>query len=180
MMPDLRKFTMSLGGESNSYPLMERRYPSRKRNKQKKKEAKEDQELDFASKIGTQVGMIAPDFTCISVKGDIIISSNLHDRTVIIANSCGCGGDKLSTETFHEIEKTFGNKIYALRLDFGIERGLEGWHIDMEEEYNRDVYNKYRNAYCSRISYVIGKNGRIIDTFMITDWKPVLFGIIYD
>src|SRR5258706_5315202 len=137
-------------------------------------------EMDFASKVGTQVGMIAPDFYCLSVKGDTIISTNLHDRVMIIANSCGCGGDKLSTEAFYEIRKTFGDKIYALRLDSEIERGLEGWHIDMEEKYNRDIYNKYRNAYCSRISYVIGKNGRIIDKFVITDWRSFLSGSICD
>lgn len=137
-------------------------------------------EADFASKVGTQVGMIAPDFNCVSVKGDTISSYNLRDRVVIVANSCACAGDKLSTEAFFEIRKTFEDKIYILRLDSKIESGLEGWHIDTEEKYNGDIYNRYRKAYCSRISYVIGKNRRIISKFEITDWKSFLLGNIYD
>jgi hypothetical protein len=131
-------------------------------------------EKDFQSRIGNQVGMIAPEFDCISVSGDTISSSSLNDKVMIIANSCGCGGDIESTEAYFNILKSYGNKIYALRLDSKIDKSLEGFHIDMDHEFNKDLYQKYRNEYCSRTCYVIGRNNRIIDRFPIQDWDRYL------
>lgn len=135
-------------------------------------------EINFDKIIGTQVGMIAPEFTCKTVSGDTIVSSGLHDRIMIIANSCGCGGDSLSTQAYYDMRKTYGNYIHILRLDSKINNGSEGLQIDMVEEFNGDIYNKYRNAYCSRICYVIDTNNRIIDKFHINDWKSNLQGHI--
>ena len=131
-------------------------------------------ERNFENKIGTQIGMIAPEFNSISVVGDTIRSSALHNRNTVIANSCGCGGDQVSTNAFSDISKKYGDKANILHLDSKIENGLEGIHIDMEEKYNEDIYNKYRKTYCSRICYVIDENNRIIDKFMITDWESFL------
>ena len=108
-------------------------------------------EINFNKIIGTQVGMIAPEFTCKTVSGDTIISSNLHDRIMIIANSCGCGGDSLSPQAYYDMRKEYGNNIYVLRLDSKIDKGLDGLQIDIAEKINNDIYNKYRNEYCSRI-----------------------------
>ena len=131
-------------------------------------------EKDFNKETGTQVGMIAPDFECLSVAGDTVRSSTLNDRIMVIANSCGCGGDQYSTEACYDILKEFGDKIHILHLDSKIDKGLEGFHIDMEEKFNSDIYYKYRNTYCSRICYVIDKNNRIIDRFPVSDWKSYL------
>jgi len=131
-------------------------------------------EKDFDKEIGTQVGMIAPEFTCKTVAGDTVRSSALHDRIMVIANSCGCGGDQLSTQAYYDMRQEYANNIHVLRLDSKIDNGLEGFQIDMEQEFNRDIYNKYRNAYCSRMCYVIGKNNRIIDKFPVSNWKSDL------
>ena len=104
-------------------------------------------EHDFDKLIGIQVGMIAPDFTCLTVSGDTIKSTSLHDKIMIIANSCGCGGDIKSTEAYYEILNKYGDKIHILRLDSRIDKDLEGNHVDMENKFNKDIYNKYRNAY---------------------------------
>ena len=122
--------------------------------------------------------MIAPEFDGITVAGDTINSLTLHDRVIVIANSCGCGGDKISTEAYNKMEKTFGNNIHILHLDSNIEKGLVGLHIDMKEKYNKDIYKIYRKQFCSRITYVIGKNNKIIDKFKITDWESILPKII--
>jgi hypothetical protein len=131
-------------------------------------------EKDFDKEIGTQVGMIAPEFTCKTVAGDTVSSSALHDRILVIANSCGCGGDQLSTKAYYDIRQLYANNIHVLRLDSKIDKGLEGLQIDTEQEFNRDIYNKYRNAYCSRMCYVIDKNNRIIDKFPVSSWKSDL------
>ena len=58
---------------------------------------------------------------------------------------------------------------------YGIKNGLEEkCQIDMTEKYNKEIYNNYRKAYCSRVAYVIGSNKRIVDKFDITDWKNFL------
>lgn len=137
-------------------------------------------EANFSDKVGTQIGMIAPEFVCLSTEGDTIISFNLQNKPIIVANSCGCGGDTLSTEAFFNIENTFGDKLYALRLDSEIKSGLDGWNIETKEVYNKDIYNKYRQAYCSRTAYVIGIDKRIHDKFYITDWESFLPKHIHD
>lgn len=131
-------------------------------------------EQGFDKKIGTQVGMIAPEFICKTVSGDTVKSSILHDKIIIVANSCGCGGDKTSTEAYYEILREYGDIVHTLRLDSHIDEDLEGLQIDMDDEFNRDIYNKYRNAYCSRICYVIDEENKVIDKFPIYNWKSNL------
>lgn len=131
-------------------------------------------EKHFDKEIGTQVGMIAPEFICKTVAGNIVSSSALHDRIIVIANSCGCGGDQLSTGAYYEMKKEYADHIHILHLDSNIDKDQEGLQIDMEEEFNKDIYNKYRNEYCSRMCFVIGKNNRIIDKFPVSKWKSDL------
>lgn len=135
-------------------------------------------ESNFNRIIGTQVGMNAPEFTCYTVSGDTIVSSILHDRILIIANTCGCGGDSLSTQAYYEMRKEYENNIYLLRLDSKIDKGSDGLQIDVEEEFNVDIYKKFRNEYCSRMCFVIDKNGRIIDKFPVNNWRSNLPGLI--
>lgn len=128
-------------------------------------------EKNFEKLTGTQIGMIAPEFTCQTVSGDTIKSSNLHDKSIIILNSCGCGGDRFSTQAYYDIREKYPNDTYIIRLDSGIDKNLDGFQIDTEEKFNGDIYQKYRNAYCSRICYLINKDGRIEDKFDVSDWE---------
>ena len=131
-------------------------------------------EKNFENKIGIQVGMLAPQFTFKSTSGDTISTSLLHDKPLIIANSCGCGGDIKSPQAYNEIRETYENDAYVLRLDSFSKKTSDKWSINMEDEYNKDCYYKFRQEYCSRICYVIGQNQRILDKFLTTDWKKNL------
>lgn len=131
-------------------------------------------DMSFTTKTGTQVGMIAPEFFCKTVSGDTINSSTLHDKRIIIANSCGCGGDSLSTKAYYDILEEFSRDSYVFRLDSKIKKDNKGFQIDVNESFNIDIYRKYRNEYCSRICYVIGMNNRIIDKFPTTSWRHSL------
>ena len=131
---------------------------------------------NFSTQIGTQVGIKAPDFTAISTTGDTIISTDMNDKPILIANSCGCGGDIRSLEAYDEMNEQYGNRAYMINIDTG-KRGLdgeEGIYIDMEDENNIDLINHYRREYCSRVCYVIDVNYTVIDKFFITDWKDIL------
>ena len=133
-------------------------------------------EQDFSSQTGTQLGIKAPDFTAISTTGDTIISTSMNDKPMLIANSCGCGGDIRSLDAYDEMNKQYGNRAYMINIDTG-ERGLdteEGIYIDREDENNINLVNHFRRRYCSRVCYVIDVNYTVIDKFEITDWKDVL------
>lgn len=127
-------------------------------------------EKNFDKKVGLQVGMIAPGFTCFTVSGDTLRSAALHDKLLVIANSCGCGGDEVSAQAYYDMRKEFPG-IHVIRLDSDISKGAEGFQVDISENINNDIYNKYRNTYCSRMCYVIGTNNRIVDKFPVSEWK---------
>lgn len=131
-------------------------------------------EEKFENQVGTQVGMIAPEFECVSTEGDTINSAKLINKMIIIANSCGCGGDRKSTDAYYKITEKYIEEAHVLHLDSNIKKESSGLHIDMENKYNKAIYNQYRGAYCSRMCYVISKNNRIIDKFEITDWESAL------
>ena len=131
-------------------------------------------ERNFNKMVGTQVGMLAPKFTCMTVSGDTIKSTDLNDRIMIITNSCGCGGDKESTNAYYDMRNKYPNEIHILRLDSKIEKIADGLQVDVDEKFNKDIYDKYRSAYCSRICYVIDKSNRIIDKFPSYAWESNL------
>ena len=133
-------------------------------------------EKNFDKKIGSQIGMLAPEFTVVSTQKDTIKSSDFHDKITLIANSCGCGGDKASTQAYYDIQSAYPN-MNILHVDSNIKKTDNGFHIDVENDFNKDFYQKYRGQYCSRICYVIGKNNRILDTFVIYNWKTALGNI---
>ncbi|QEE51180.1 hypothetical protein FUA48_16875 [Flavobacterium alkalisoli] len=129
----------------------------------------------FIKKTGTEVGMLAPAFSATTTTGSIINSTDLHDKILIIVNSCGCGGDVASTKAFFDISNKYGSKVHVIRMDSAIKERKTGTiQIDTELEANKDIYTKYRETYCSRICYVIGKDNRILDKFIVTDWKTDL------
>ena len=129
---------------------------------------------NFNLKIGTQKGMIAPEFKAKTITGKAIESSVFQDKITVIANSCGCGGDIESTKSYYNMEEMYGNKINIIHVDSDIDQSSNGIHIDSEKEFNKDFYKKYRQKYCSRISYVIGKNKRVLDKFNINKWETFL------
>tara|TARA_R110000868_G_scaffold71713_1_gene209666 strand:+ start:2565 stop:3743 length:1179 start_codon:yes stop_codon:yes gene_type:complete len=133
---------------------------------------------NFKSKIGTQKGMIAPSFEVITMSGDTLTNSDLQDKLTVIANSCGCGGDKESTEAFFEMERTFGKQMTILHVDSDIKMSDIGIHVDSQEKFNKYFYDNYRKEYCSRLCYVIGKDNRILEKFAINKWKTILPKII--
>jgi hypothetical protein len=133
-------------------------------------------EHDFSAQTGTQVGIKAPAFTAISTTGDTIVSSNMHDKPLLIANSCGCGGDMRSLEVYDEMIRQYGKQAYMINIDTG-RRGLdqeEGIYIDMEDEDNMDLVNNFRSEYCSRICYLIDVNNTVVGKFNVIDWRDEL------
>jgi peroxiredoxin len=128
-------------------------------------------EHNFENRTGTQVGMKAPEFNCISVDGDTINSITLHDKGIIIVNMCGCGGDTESIEEYNKIKSRYGETFHIFGLDSQFDNETGGVLINTENPYNKEVYEIYRKNYCSRMTYVIGKNRKIRNKFSTKNWQ---------
>ena len=128
----------------------------------------------IAEKTGTQLGMKAPSYSVVSTAGEKLTNEQFQDKVTLIANSCGCGGDVESTKAVSEIKNEFGDAIYVLQMDSGIKEKLNTYQIDSEVKENKVFYETYRKQYCSRLVYVIGTDGRIVDKFNIKNWKKAL------
>lgn len=131
-------------------------------------------EPDFNKKTGLQKGMLAPAFEAITTDGTSINSSNLHDQPIIIANSCGCGGDTESTTSYEEMYNTYNSKAHVFHLDNHIKNPGSGIHIDTEKKENKLIDSLYRQQYCSRWAYLIGPDNRILNKFELYDWEQEL------
>ncbi len=129
-------------------------------------------ENDFEKKIGVQVGSIAPSFEFISNSGDTINSSVYKGKDYLIANVSGCS--PRSYDVFKDICSSVDNALKVIGVDSGIKDGLEGLLIDVENNYNSDFYEYFRNAYSSYDCYLVGDDGRIKDRFRIFDWESYL------
>ncbi len=127
-----------------------------------------------ASAIGNQAGMLAPEFKAVTTAGDTLYGGGASDRPTVIANSCGCGGDVESTQAFQDIRRAYGDKIYALRIDSEIRGQPDGWNVDIENPFNDELYNSFRQTFCSRIGYLLGQDGRILERFDIMQWHIAL------
>lgn len=130
-------------------------------------------EKDFSSKIGTQVGMIAPSFKCKTTEGEFIDSDNIKEK-LLLANISGC--TSTSYDKYNQLISAYSDIFYILGIEFGISTKIKGKLVDVEDEYNKDLYEKYRRAYSCYDCYLINTEGRIIDKFDIFSWEKNLQG----
>jgi len=65
-------------------------------------------------------------------------------------------------------------KLKIVGVNYGIRENLGGIMVDIEDKYNLEFYNNYRNAYSSYECLLIDKKGKIIDKFDVFDWKKNL------
>lgn len=128
-------------------------------------------EDDFPSKTGIQVGLKAPEFTCIAQNGDTVRSADLKDKGLIIVNMCGCGGDYESVQAYNEILSELGEEYHVLGVDDQFFSETKGLLINSGDPFNEEFYKNYRQMYCSRTTYVIDKDFRIETRFVTTDWQ---------
>lgn len=131
----------------------------------------------FESKKGTQLGMLAPDFTCKTYAGDTLNSINLHEKPLLIANISGCTSRSFSV--YSKMCNEYGNQLTVIGLTPHITKDYGGILADTEEPFNKGLYDHYRHAYSSYTCYLIGTDNRIKDIFSVFDWEshlPPFFG----
>jgi len=129
-------------------------------------------ENDFESLFGTQVGMLAPEFSFKSYVGDTIRSTDLHAKPLLIANISGCTSRSFSVYT--EMSAKYADQLFVLGLTPHIAKDYGGTLADTEDPFNKEIYDIYRHAYSSYTCYLIGTNNRIIDKFSVFNWESHL------
>ncbi|NJK96136.1 MAG: redoxin domain-containing protein [Bacteroidales bacterium] len=142
-------------------------------------------ENDFKSKIGTQVGMIAPDFNCKTIDGDSLTLNQYTGKYVLLINVTACWSKVSSYECFRDLTASYKGKFDIIGLDNSPvtlknnikSLNLQGKFIIVDEN---KMLKKYRPMYCSRTCFLINPEGRIVDKFEIFDWKSNLGNIFGD
>ncbi|MCX6223124.1 MAG: hypothetical protein NTZ69_19350 [Bacteroidia bacterium] len=141
-------------------------------------------ESDFGSKIGTQTGMLASDFTCKSIDGDSIRLKDYKGKFLLLINVSACWSKESSYKCYKDLTEAYRGKLEFLCIDKSpiflsnniTELNLSGKFIDANEN---KMIQAYRPEYCSRTCFLINPDGRIADKFEIFDWKSkmeLLFG----
>ncbi|AOW10029.1 hypothetical protein EM308_11190 [Flavobacterium gilvum] len=143
-------------------------------------------ENNVGSKVGTQVGFIAPTFNCRTIDNDSILSSNYKRKYMLLANVSPCWSEKSSYEYFKELSEAYGSQISILGIDNSpniLEQNIKNLKLNgpfVIADNNPTIKNSYRKDFCSRTCFLINPEGRIIDKFEIDDWKTRLKETIGD
>ena len=141
-------------------------------------------ESDFNGKIGTQVGMIAPDFNCKTIEGDSVRFKDFKGKYLLLINVSVCYSKESSYKCYKDLTEAYRGKLEFLGIDKSPvflrnnikELKLTGKFINGNEN---KMIQAYRPEFCSRTCFLINPDGRIADKFEIFDWKTkmeLLFG----
>ena len=137
-------------------------------------------EKNIGDKIGTQVGFLAPDFTCHTIKSDSIALKSYRGKYLLLANLTGCYSPISSYEHFKNLFNTYASKIEIIGIEYSaedLEKNLINTDIPGKfiiAEGNRSIQNNYRKDSSSRTCFLINPKGRIVDKFDISQWKQIL------
>jgi peroxiredoxin len=137
-------------------------------------------ETNFDKEIGTQVGMMAPEFNCHSIDGDSISLNNYKGKYLLLINVSACWSKISSYKCYLDLTETFKNKFEFIGIDdspIALENNIKDLKISSRFVIAPDnpmIRKSYRPDVCSRTCFLIGPDGRIIDNFEIFDWEAVL------
>ncbi len=122
---------------------------------------------NFRNYVGTQVGMIAPDFQVKTVSGEILKKES--DQSTILANVTACTMD--TYEQFREMAAALHGRMQVIPIESGISKHLPDNMVNAEDPFNEQFSRTYRDAYSSSECLLISNEGRILNKFYIRDWK---------
>ncbi len=127
---------------------------------------------DFDKKVGVQIDALAPDFEFVSLGLDTFSNNDFDKDFLLICNFSGC--TRRSYDVFKDLVEADIENLSVVGIESGLNVDLGGVTLDVEDPFNEDMYKKYRNWYSSYDSYLIDREGRIVDKFSIFDWEDHL------
>ena len=129
-------------------------------------------EPDFDKKVEVQIDALAPDFEFVSLTGDTLTKNSFEEDFLLITNFSGC--TPRSYEVYQDILAAELENFSIIGIESGLSVDLGGVTLDVEDPFNEDIYKKFRSWYSSYDTYLIDKDGRIVDKFAIFDWEDHL------
>lgn len=126
-------------------------------------------EPNFDKKVGVQIDALAPNFEFVSFEGDTLSKDDFEEDFLLITNFSGC--TQRSYDVYQDLLAADIDNMAIIGLESGLSVNLGGITLDVENPFNEDMYEKYRNWYSSYDSYLIDREGRIVDKFSIFNWK---------
>lgn len=138
-------------------------------------------EDNFEDKVGTQIGMIAPDFKGHTIHGDTVSKNEYTGSYLLLANVSSCWSPISSYKCYKDLTEAYSQKIIILGIDNSpnfLQQNIKNLNLSgkfiIAEDNNSSIQKKYRPDFCSRTCFLISPEGRIIDKFEIFDWEKSL------
>ncbi|MBN2814491.1 MAG: hypothetical protein JXQ80_10475 [Bacteroidales bacterium] len=137
-------------------------------------------EEHFAEKTGTQIGMIAPDFSFNSIDNDTVSLGDYKGKYLLIINVTACWSRVSSYKHYKDLTEACAGNLEFLGIDYSLKNlqkpiedfNLKGKFVIAED--NNLIQYSYRPDYSSRVCYLINRAGRIESKFEIGDWEEYL------
>ncbi|MGZ2369322.1 peroxiredoxin family protein [Ancylomarina sp. YFZ004] len=138
-------------------------------------------EDDFKNKVGTQVGMLAPEFTCKTLDNQSRSLKNYKGSYLLLANLSSCWGYAESYTHYKAIGEQYASQLRRIGIDYEDrnliqkikELKLKGEFV-IAEANKGSFQEAFRPGYSSRNCFLIDPDGRIVSRFDIENWKSVL------
>lgn len=127
---------------------------------------------DFDKKEAVQIDALAPYFEFVSLNGDTLTKDSFEEDFLLIANFSAC--TRRSYDVYQDLLDAELENFSIVGMESGLSVDLGGITLDVENPFNDGIYKKYRSWYSSYDSYLIDKDGRIVDKFSIFDWEDHL------
>ena len=127
---------------------------------------------NYEEQVGTQVGLLAPDYSFVTLSGDTLSSSTLKNKRVLFANISGC--TSTSYQMYKDMVKATGDRLFIVGIELKVNKELGGNLVDVTNPFNKGFYDTFRKAYSTYDCYLIGPDGRIANKFSVFDWKKYL------
>jgi peroxiredoxin len=137
-------------------------------------------EKDVSTKIGTQVGFLAPDFDCRTIEGDSISLKDYKGKFLLLINVSACWSEISSYKCFLDLTETYKNRLEYMGIDdspIALQNNIKDPGVASKFVIAPDnpmIRKWYRPDVCSRTCFLINPDGRIIDNFEVFDWETVL------
>lgn len=137
-------------------------------------------EKDIIHKVGTQVGFVAPEFSCHTGENDSITLRNYKGKYLLLVNVSAEGPVSTSYEEYKKLYKSYGSRLAILCIDSSpddLEKNIHKYDLSgkfLVAEKNSSIQKNYRRDQSSKTCFLINPEGRIADKFEISEWEQTL------
>lgn len=138
---------------------------------------------DVSHLIGNQEGFIAPNFEAVTIENDSVKLEEYKGERLLLVNLTGCYSPKMSYEYYKDLSEKYLSKLDMIVIDasaYTLQQNIDDLELKGKfviSKDNNSIKQNYREDFCSRVCYLIDREGRIEKKFEIMDWESALKNI---